>query len=219
MNSQTKAKPVLVTDCDNVLVNWFANLHAYLPSAGIDDTHLKDILEGNPFIEPRVLFDTVCHDEAAYHLARYNESAFIASLPIFEDGANVILQRIAKDFDIIVVTNLSEKPIAKARRIKNLRNLYGNVFSDVVCLAPFSDKSDALRAIAEQREIALFVDDNLTHVKEALSVGMNAYQYTHNMVCGRNTGEVPEVANWRRIEMHLRDFLRQNSSLKTCHDA
>lgn len=219
MNSRAKTKPVLVTDCDNVLVNWFANLHAYLSSAGIDNAHLKDILEGNPFIEPRVLFDTVCHDEAAYHLARYNESEFIASLPIFEAGADVILQRIARNFDIVVVTNLSEKPIAKARRIKNLRNLYGNVFSDVVCLAPFSDKSDALRAIATQRDVALFIDDNLTHVKEALSADVSAFQYTHNMVCGRNTGEVPEVANWRRIEMHLRDFLRQNNSPNTCSDS
>jgi len=53
--TETK-KPVLLTDCDNVLLNWLAGLPKYFDSIGLDGSHLPDMLKGNPFIKPTTLF-------------------------------------------------------------------------------------------------------------------------------------------------------------------
>ena len=129
----------------------------------------------------------------------------MANLSIMEDASVGVLQRLSKTFDIIVITNLSDNLISKEYRAQNLKKHYGDIFSDIICLLPFSDKASAIAQIARKRDVRLFVDDCLSHVKEGESVGVVSYQYTYNMICGRNTGEVSEVDSWRGIELLLKN--------------
>lgn len=193
-------KPVLLTDCDNVLLRWFANIPAFLQSKGLPIDHLDGKLDGNQFFDHKELFCTTCEETSFSRLIEYNTSKYIASLPVMEPDAVNVLSRLSRIADIIVVTNISDNPVSKQYRTHNLNSVYGNVFNDIVCLEPHADKSSAIASIASTRDVILWADDRICHVNEGIKAGVPSYQYTYDMHCGRNTGEVDEVSSWRNIE-------------------
>lgn len=204
-------KPVILTDCDNVLLNWFANIPFFLMSKGFPIDHLQGKIEGNQFFDHKELFSTDCEDTSFSRLMEYNTSTFVSTLPAMEVAALEVLPRLSDIVDIIVVTNISDNPISKQYRTQNLRSIYGDVFSDIICLNPHSDKSKSIKQIAAQREVILWTDDRVEHVKEGIKAGVPSYQYTYDMHCGRNTGEVDEINSWREIELKVKQVLGINA--------
>ncbi len=196
-------KPVILTDCDNVLVNWSANLPLFFKDRGLPYDHINGILEENVFVPHTALFKTKCHVTATQRMLEYNHSHYIRTLPVFEHAAVDVLLRISTLADIIVVTNLSDKPIAKENREFNLRLNYGDIFSDVVCLPPHADKSDAIAKIAAERNVLMYLDDRLLHVKEGKRANVPSYHYTHRMKKGINHGDSIEIPSWIDAEREI----------------
>lgn len=193
-------KPVLLADCDGVLLRWSAYLPDFLISEGIDIAHLKDALDGNQMIPFYELFPANSREESMKLMMKYNHSHYMSKLPIMEIESIDVLIRLSNVFEIIVVTNISELPDAGTNRENNLKLHYGDVFTHVICLNPHSKKHDIIKEIAENNNVVLFVDDSITHVLEAIEAGVSGVQFTYDMTCGRNTGVVPEVSGWKEVE-------------------
>lgn len=196
-------KPLLLTDCDGVLLRWSANIPAFLTSLGICIKHLDGYLHGNQMIPFDILFPAESKEDSMALMMQYNESEFIARLPIMEPNSDHNLRRLQQHFDIVVITNISEQPNAATLRKENLIAVHGDIFEDIICLNPHSDKTEAIRKFVETREVVLWVDDNMDHVKEGQRVGVSSVQFTYDMQCGRNTGEAPELNSWSHIESYL----------------
>lgn len=196
-------KPLLLTDCDGVLLRWSVNIPAFLTSMGICIEHLKGYLHGNQMVPFDVLFPANSKEESMALMMQYNESEFMSQLPIMEPDSEHSLRRLHQHFDIAVITNISDKPNAAALRKKNLISVYGDIFDEIICLNPHSDKTEAIRQFVGMREVVLWVDDNIDHVKEGQRVGVPSVQFTYDMQCGRNFGGVRELNSWSHIENDL----------------
>ncbi len=197
-------KKALVTDADNVLFRWFANIAKYNKENNLPYKHIEDVTSGNPFVGVEQLFPTESFEESYSHLAKYNISKHGATLPVFEKGSEEILKDISEEFKIIVVTNFGECEISHNNRTMNLHNVYGDIFTEIHCLGTETCKRDVLADIRSRYDVAMWVDDHLKNVKKGLEAGIpESYQYTHQMVCGRNTGEVSEVNSWATIKDKL----------------
>lgn len=196
-------KPVLLTDCDGVLLQWLAHTPKFVEQLGFDSSHLKDALNGNQYIP---FFDIFCANneiEAMERLRQYNESEFMRSLPVIEDQAIEVVERISNKFDIIVVTSISDSPLTYQYRKENLEVHYGDSITDLICLPPDADKSEILNELAESRDVRMWLDDQVRHVHPGIQAGIPSYQFTYGMDCGRNTGEVPEMSSWLKVEQCL----------------
>jgi FMN phosphatase YigB (HAD superfamily) len=193
-------RPVLLADCDGVLLRWSAYIPDFLKDEGIDISHLKDSLDGNQMIPFHELFPASSIEKSMDLMMKYNHSHYMSKLPIMEVESAEVLIRLSDAFEIIVITNLSALPRAGINREKNLKLHYGDVFGHVVCLNPHSKKYDVIKEIAENNNVVLFVDDSINHVLEAIEAGVSGVQFTYDMTCGRNTGIVPEVSSWKEIE-------------------
>jgi len=206
-------KKTLLTDCDGVLLNWLSGVPAFLEDQGQDSSHLKARLEGNQFVPIEELFVADDTDGALARLGAYHSSDHLKSLPVMEPGSEASLKRLSDEYEIIVVTSFSEDPIAQQNRADNLELRYGDSISDLVCLAPFADKTEALRKLARSRDAYIWLDDQIKHVYHGHNAGIPSYQFSYGMACGQNTGEVPELASWAEVEeiMALTDSMRRQA--------
>jgi 5'(3')-deoxyribonucleotidase len=204
-------KKTLVTDCDGVLLQWLTHVPDFVADLGLDTSHLKDCFKGNKFIPFSDLFMATDEAEAFSRLEAYHESDYLKKLPIMELGADRVVENLSKEYEIIVVTSFSESVIAQKNREENLMLRYGNAISDLICLPQLADKTEVLKDLAKSRDVKIWLDDQIKHVHHGINAGIESYQYTHGMDCGRNTGEVKELNSWKKVEALL---LKEDNALK-----
>lgn len=205
-------KKTLVTDCDGVLLQWLTHVPDFVEELGLDTSHLRDCMKGNQFIPFFDLFAAKNEKEAFERLEAYQESDYLKRLPIMEDGAEKAISNLSKEYEIIVVTSFSENPKAQRNRAENLELRYGNAISDLICLPQAADKTEVLKDLAKSRDVKIWLDDQIKHVHHGINAGIDSYQYTHGMDCGRNTGEVKEIDSWKKVESMFIDI---ENSLKS----
>ena len=193
-------KQVIMTDCDGVLLQWLAHTPSFIEDLGYDSSHLRDVMSGNKFVPFCDVFCTEDRKEGLERLRRYNESHYMRSLPIIENGSDEVIKRLSQKFDIVVVTSFSDKKEAYHNRLSNLELHFGDSISELICLKHEEDKTPTLKSYAKNRDVVLWVDDQIKHVHHGIEAGINSFQYTHGMSCGRNTGEVKEIDSWKKIE-------------------
>lgn len=196
-------KKTLLTDCDGVLLNWLSGIPQFLASQGLDSSHVQKRLDGNQFVPITELFMTDNEDEALEQMHAYQRSDVLKALPVMEPGSEEFVKRLSDDYEIIVVTSFSEDKQAHRNRADNLELRYGSAISDLICLAPFANKTDALKDLAKSRDARIWLDDQVKHVYHGINAGIESYQFSFGMECGRNTGEVPEIESWREVEKLL----------------
>lgn len=197
-------KKTLITDCDGVLLNWLSGIPGFLESQGFDTQHLQGYLSGNQFIPFQDLFMADSDEGALAMMNAYHQSDFLARLPEMEPGSSETIQRLSEDFDIIVVTSFSDDKIAQQNRQDNLTLRYGDAITDLICLPFSADKTAVLRDLAKGRDARIWLDDQIKHVHHGTNAGIPSYQFTWDISCGRNTGEVPEVDSWKTVEALLK---------------
>jgi hypothetical protein len=208
-------KPVIMTDCDGVLLQWLAHTPSFVEDLGFNGDHLKESMSGNQFVPFFEVFCATNETEAKERLLQYNESHYMRSLPVIEEESIAVLNRLSKTHDIIVVTSFSDKEIAHKNRSANLKTHYNTNISELICLNPEEDKTETLKKYAESRNVVLWVDDQIKHVKHGINAGIDSFQFTHGMDCGRNTGEVKEINSWVDIEKHInRKTLKEKNKPK-----
>lgn len=196
-------RKTLVTDCDGVLLNWLSGIPKFLAEQGLDSRHLADRLEGNQFVPIEEIFMSETLEQALSRMSGYQSSHWLKQLPAMEPGAEVIVERLSDEYEIIVVTSFSEDKEAQRNREENLQLRYGSSISDLICLPFSANKTDVLKDLAKSRDVRLWIDDQIKHVHHGINAGIESYQYTYGMTCGRNTGEVRELNSWREVEEML----------------
>lgn len=200
-----KKKPVIVTDCDGVLLQWLAHTPSFVDDIGLDSKHLREIMDGNKFIPFYDVFCAKNETEAKDRLIQYNNSHYMKFLPIIEEKSVSIIKKLSKKYDIIVVTNFSENIKAQKNRMENLELHYGDSISELICLDPEADKTETLEMLNKTRDVKIWIDDQIKHVLCGQKAGIKSFQFSFNMTCGRNTGEVNEISSWKGVEKFLKN--------------
>ncbi|VVT04867.1 HAD family hydrolase [Erythrobacter sp. EC-HK427] len=155
------SRPLLVTDCDEVLLHMVRHFSAWL-----DEEHAIDFsLNGNPFAESmrvRATGETVPEEKMWEYLGGFFDTQMDTQEPIA--GALEAVAKIGEDADVVVLTNLTDE--RNAARVQQLRKhgLTAPVFTNQ------GPKGAALKRIVEEHGAtrAVFIDDIAGHHKSAL---------------------------------------------------
>ena len=164
-------KPLIVFDADSVLLDWFRGFVAFLKGKGFCVAHLNQYIGTTQFVPTEVMTKNSCKAFNKNIMAEFAQSGVLSALNMFQKDGNVILSKLAKDYDFAVVTCIGETEDLIRQRKENLTNLYGDIFLDVLCINYGKSKENSLRKLAETRNIVAFVDDREKHLEEALLVG------------------------------------------------
>lgn len=154
-------RPLLITDCDEVLLHMIRHFRDWL-----GEEHGIDIsLEGNPFAESMKRPDgsVVSEEEVWSLLGGFFDTEMDRQQPI--EGALEAMAELQRDADVVVLTNLTDK--RNADRTEQLRKLgfETRVFTNQ------GPKGPALKAILDEYRPsrAAFIDDLAVHHASARS--------------------------------------------------
>lgn len=197
-------KKKLITDADGVLLNWNEGVVSYNKHKGIDHEHLDGIGDYNSFYCYTDLFRTETKEKSLQEMKNYNESRFTRNLGIFEEGSDIILKDLSKEYDIIILSSFGASEISRNNRILNLKDVYGDIFKDFIILDFYDSKEKYLKELNKNNDVVMWVDDIHSNVLKGISAGIDeSYQYTHRMNCGRNKGGVKELSSWLEVKRIL----------------
>ena len=150
------SRPLLITDCDEVLLHMVRHFSEWL-----DQEHAIDFsLNGNPFAESmriRATGERVPEEQMWAYLGAFFDTQMDTQLPII--GALEAIERIGEDADVVVLTNLTdERNAARAAQLR-AHGLSVPVYTNQ------GPKGAALRRIVEAHGAtrAVFIDDIAGH--------------------------------------------------------
>lgn len=175
-----KKKPILVTDVDFVLLDWVYGLKPFLDEKGMKSDHLEQFRGSTYYPCLSELFFNKNEDENIKLLHEFNDSEHIKHLPIFQNDSVKFLQNIAQEVDIYALTCLGSGVLQKENREQNLRDHYGDIFADTICIPVRTSKEPALRDLQKHHEILHYVDDRILHLKEAVDCNIDTILYKRN---------------------------------------
>lgn len=168
-----KQKPVIVTDVDSVLLDWLHGFATFLEKEkNIDVSHIKDFFGTSHFIDTTKITNISCLDTNKLLVKEYGKSQYIEELKAFQDDAKQHILQLHKEVDFIALSCLSKNRQIINKRKRNLQNVYGNIFKDVICIGFGQSKEPDLIKLKEQENIITFVDDREKHIQESISAGI-----------------------------------------------
>lgn len=154
------SRPLVVTDCDEVLLHMVRHFRSWL-----DTEHGVDFaLEGNPFVQSmrrRGQSDPLPETEIWALLSGFFDTQMDRQTPIA--GAVAAITELQREADVVVLTNLvDERNAARAAQLRRL-GIDTPVFTNQ------GPKGGALQAIVEQYGAtrAVFIDDIAQHHESA----------------------------------------------------
>ena len=128
---------IILTDCDGVCLDWEAGFADWM-----------NINKGYKVVESGVYDISVMYGiekaEGKRLIREFNNSAWMGSLHALRDSRSGMAKLVEAGYKFLAITSLSLDVKAKALRVSNLKELYGDVFVDVICLDTGADKDDAL---------------------------------------------------------------------------
>ena len=157
------SRPLVVTDCDEVLLHMVRHFRAWLG----EEHGIEFLLEGNPFaqsIRRRGSDEPVADDEVWRYLQLFFDTEFERQTEI--EGAAAAIGELQREADVVVLTNLLDR-YHQARVDQLARHgIAARVFTNQ------GPKGEALRRIVEEfaPDRAVFIDDLAQHHASAAEV-------------------------------------------------
>jgi len=181
---------IIAIDCDGVLLNWEQSFDDWMAFQGFPK-HASDH------------YDVSMN----YHMNKgqcevlvkiFNESAWMKFLKPIE-GAVENVKKIADlgyKFHVITSQTLDKK--SNQLREENLKEVFGDVFEQIVCLDTGADKDEALSKIPEG---TIWIEDKPANAELGSRMGLVALllDLPHNQVYNEDNSLVQRVKNWTEI--------------------
>jgi FMN phosphatase YigB (HAD superfamily) len=162
---------LILTDVDGCLVFWNNSIRPFMELKGYkentlhkDDYHLSLRYAVSPEIEWALVKE-------------FNESTWIETIEPYADSVEYVKKLAKKGFRFIAVTSLSDHPVAVESRKKNLYNLFGDVFDEVICLSQGKNKYEQL---LRWKDSGLFwIEDHAGQAEAGLRAGLRPVLIDH----------------------------------------
>lgn len=185
--------PVILTDCDGVLLNWEYAFEVFMRDKGYKpNPEYKCVYQ---------LSDTygLSKAESRKLVREFNQSAAIGFLPPLRDAMHYV-QKLHREhgFVFFVISSMSTDPYAGELRKQNLKKLFGETtFSGFDFLDCGADKDIALEAW--ERSELYWIEDKIENAELGHSMGLKSIlmEHGHNMHYAH--ANIPLVKNWKEI--------------------
>lgn len=165
-------KPVVILDCDGVLLKWQANLPYFtMPTKAI-----LDCIVDEKFRPATELFGVDDMNHALQLMRMYNESVYAECLPAYTDAMELLNDpEVHELYQFVMVSSFDSGDISRNNRAWNLDSLFPNAFAGY-CFAPLmSDKVGAFRYVKQKAAtfgtwVDLVCDDQPRYLEDARTV-------------------------------------------------
>ena len=190
-------KKVIVTDCDGVLLDWEEGFAVWMEHNGHDM-----VLDGKLIynIAERYGMD---YDRGKQLVKQFNQSAAMGFLPPLRDAQYYVKLLSEKhQYKFLVLTSLSLDPYAKMLRERNLTKIFGDCFTNVICLDTGADKDEALVELARQYQGCWWIEDKPANAVAGIDAGFSSImiEHGHNMNYDFDAkADVRVAKNWEDI--------------------
>ena len=190
--------PVILTDCDGVLLNWRDPFDAWM------------MREHNIYAEGdvRVYDQTERYDnpDIFRYVLSFNQSANIGFLPPLYDSVKYVKKiHETMGFKFTVITSLSLNPYAQKLRTRNLERIFGEeVFDEFVYLDTAADKDDILAEYAGFYPNAYWIEDKVKNAIAGKEAGLESILMKHPHIKLENTEGIPVMSNWKELYETIR---------------
>lgn len=160
---------LILSDCDGVLLLWNREFCKFMTELG------HTLVRPDKYnIHERYSVDSKLGSRL---IREFNNSERISSLSPFRDSVEHVRKLASHGFSFVIITSLSDSADAKTLRTQNLQNVFGDVFSDIICLGVGSDKSTVL---SNWKDSGLFwLEDHAGHAKDGHKLGLNSILIEH----------------------------------------
>lgn len=160
MNATRAARPLVITDCDEVLLHMVRHFRQWLA-----EEHAIDFaLEGNPFAKAmrrRDREEDMTEAEVWTLLGQFFDTQMLNQQPI--EGAVAAIAELQREADVVILTNLvDERNAARTRQLRAV-GIEAQVYTNQ------GPKGGALRRIVDEHRPAraVFIDDIAGHHQSA----------------------------------------------------
>src|SRR5271165_3733956 len=120
---------IILTDADGVLCFWLEAFDKFMAEKGliINPEHVHNY-------QVHMKYD-IPLDFQRELTKEFNESEWIENLNPFADSVEYVKKLNELGFRFIVVTSVSDSPVAKMYRTRNLHQHFGDIFEEINCLS------------------------------------------------------------------------------------
>lgn len=180
---------LILTDCDGVLLDWVTDFECYLDELGYvkkTETH-------------------VYHFHAEYGMTKaemkelirsFNESIFMRYLCPIKDALWYVPKLAEQGYKFHVITSQTDNNEAKALRIANLREVFGDVFAGFSIIGTGDDKDEVLKQFIGKAEY--WIEDKEENVDVGVELGFKGILISHDYN-ESYTGKAQVVQTWKEI--------------------
>lgn len=185
---------IILTDADGVLLNWNAGFERYMHDKGfpkIPNTDHEYSISTRHGVSVHQGYECV---------KEFNESRYIANLEPFADSVDYVLRLASKGFKFIVVTSISDHADSLEYRTENLKNIFGDVFLEINCIAMGSSKATTLSRWADSGYF--WIEDHMRQAEAGHEAGLRTVLIDHPYNAHYQTDLFPRVSYntpWKEI--------------------
>lgn len=195
---------IILTDVDGVLFDWHTAFDAYMQEHGyniVSDIKTYSLTTAYG----------IEHDEKMHMVRQFNNSAAIGWLEPHYDAVEIV--RDIHDnhgYKFEVISSMSDNLAARNRRINNLNNVFGDVFSNYIFLDTGADKGAALLPYKDSG--CFWIEDKVENAQAGLDVGLRSIIMEHEF--NADSTVAPIVKNWKHFydEYIIRSKLWHNEN-------
>ena len=193
---------IIAIDCDGVLLNWEQSFDDWMKFQGFtkhDSDHYDVSMNYH-----------MNKGQCEVLIKIFNESAWMKFLKPIE-GAVENVKKIAElGYKFHVITSQSLDKNANQLREENLKEVFGDVFEQIVCLDTGADKHEALSKIPEG---TFWIEDKPANAELGHDMGLVALllDLPHNTMYNEGNSSVQRVENWAGIYNVIKEKQHGNS--------
>ena len=185
---------IILTDVDGVLLDWAQGFDQFLLQ------HYKIKVKDPTQYTAHLRWEGTKEQMKAltWH---FNMSAWMRYLNPLRDSVPVVKKLGEEGWRFIAITSMHSDSYAHKLRENNLKELYGDVWSQVICLPTGGDKDEALLPWKDSGYF--WVEDKFSNAVLGADMGLKSILMKHDFNAYMDDARLTKVDNWQQIYYYI----------------
>lgn len=185
---------IILTDVDGVLLDWAQGFDTFL------EQHYKIKVKDSTQYTAHLRWEGTREQmkTVAWH---FNMSAWMRYLNPLRDSVPVVKKLGEEGWRFIAITSMHVDAYAHKLREDNLKELYGDVWTQVISLPTGGDKNEALLPWKDSGY--LWVEDKFSNAVLGADMGLTSILMKHDFNAYMDDTRITKVDNWQQIYYYI----------------
>ena len=180
----------IIVDCDGVLLDW-----AYAFDVWMGENGYERIPNTDKYYSQSLRYG-ISDEESYRQIKRFNESGCVGFIPALRDSVEYVSKLNNLGWKFEVISCLDKDKYAQRLREKNLKHIFGDVFSFIDCTLDFTKGKEQYLLDRYSGKNYYWIEDSVNHAKSGNRVGLKSILMDHPY---NQEWNGPRVKSWKEI--------------------